>query len=93
MTPCYFDSLCSRTYATPGSNTRQAHDQDGWFAFGKFMAIALINGDQMGVELPKYFFAKFLSAGNRVSDLDLIPEEEATVTGLQKPPSLVPGDG
>jgi ubiquitin-protein ligase E3 A len=66
-------------------NPAKAHDRDGWFAFGKFMAIVLIKGDQMGVELPKYFFAKFLSADNRVSDLDLIPEEEATVTGLQKP--------
>jgi hypothetical protein len=47
-------------------NPQKAHDRDGWFAFGKIMAIALIKGDQMGIELPKYFFAKFLSADNRV---------------------------
>lgn len=49
-------------------------DLRSWFAFGKLIALSLIRKEQVGVQLPLYFFARFLHG--RVEPKDLIPELE-----------------
>ena len=53
-----------------------------YYAFGRLMAIAFIQREQLGMALPSFFFAKLLNGVITLDDLS--PEEEARKTSLEK---------
>ena len=56
--------------------------KDVYHAFGRLMAIAFIHGEQLGMALPSYFFAKLLNGFITLDDL--LPEEEDWKNSLEK---------
>ena len=64
---------------TAGDGSLSAELKDEYYHFGRFLAIALMKGEQVGIPLPVFFFSKLLYRMIRPADLRTIDTERANM--------------